>query len=405
MYAKGFISILITSLFISATFFSQAKAKERVHLTCSNIEIVGDEDYNNVPPVAGNDTIIHFAGCDRTEIRGNLMANDYAPDGDPIALYFINAPREYTFLSGGDGRFTLKIPSDFTGLIEFEYYITEVNKNAYKARGEVFVYVYADHDCDNVADYEDLDNDNDGLLNIDEGNGAIDTDNDGITDDLDIDSDNDGITDNVEWQKENAFAHPSTVDENKNGWDDAYDTYAGGSYYALVDTDKDGIADYIDSDSDEDGKSDLMESKSLVLDDDSETILLGTDFDGDGLDDVFDVVPCWLDGGNVGGSNAVLKDSNKNGIRDWRDFLGTEEKLTFLTYPNPAANGFNIVLSGLAPYELFDIELYNISGQKLITKTIHRKNKIDVSKLENGIYIVKVMFDTYAECQQIVVNH
>lgn len=45
-----------------------------------------------------------------------------------------------------------------------------------------------------------LDSDGDGILDVNEGNGLVDTDGDGLVDSLDIDSDNDGILDELERQ-------------------------------------------------------------------------------------------------------------------------------------------------------------------------------------------------------------
>lgn len=54
----------------------------------------------------------------------------------------------------------------------------------------------------------------------------LDSDADGIPNYLDIDSDNDGILDNVEAQTSSGFVAPSGIDLNNNGLDDAYE----GSY-------------------------------------------------------------------------------------------------------------------------------------------------------------------------------
>lgn len=59
---------------------------------------------------------------------------------------------------------------------------------------------HVDTDGDNIPDSRDLDDDNDGIVDILEGNGLVDSDQDRIPDSLDIDSDNDGIPDIVEAQ-------------------------------------------------------------------------------------------------------------------------------------------------------------------------------------------------------------
>jgi hypothetical protein len=86
-----------------------------------------------------------------------------------------------------------------------------------------------------------------------------DTDNDGVVDRLDLDGDNDGIPDNIEAQLTASYVKPSgTVDAN--GVDNAY----AGGLTNLVDTDEDGILDYLDDDSDQDGILDIDESYTTV---------------------------------------------------------------------------------------------------------------------------------------------
>ena len=85
---------------------------------------------------------------------------------------------------------------------------------------------------------------------------TTDSDGDGIADHLDLDSDNDGITDNVEAQATGSYIEPTGTDSDGDGLDDAYEP--GG--LTPVDTDGDGTADYLDTDSDNDGVSDTDEA-------------------------------------------------------------------------------------------------------------------------------------------------
>ena len=105
-----------------------------------------------------------------------------------------------------------------------------------------------------------------------------DTDGDGIFNHHDLDSDSDGITDNVEAQATENYIAPSGqggttafVDTNLDGLDDNFDAgvIAGGAHTGVgltpVDTDStlpssDGVVDYLDTDSDNDGLDDAAEA-------------------------------------------------------------------------------------------------------------------------------------------------
>ncbi|MEZ5807864.1 MAG: Ig-like domain-containing protein [Zhengella sp.] len=108
---------------------------------------------------------------------------------------------------------------------------------------------------------------------------------DGTPASLDLDSDDDGITDNVEAQGTANYTAPSGVDSDGNGLDDAYESTPGaGEGLTPVDTDGDGFADFLDSDSDGDGNLDINERG-----DGQATSLTSTaDTDGDGLFDIFE---------------------------------------------------------------------------------------------------------------------
>ncbi len=107
---------------------------------------------------------------------------------------------------------------------------------------------------------------------------------------LDIDSDNDGITDNVEAQDTGNYIAPSGIDIDGDGLDDAYDADTNSADETLsqgltpIDTDGDGFADYVDFDSDNDGLTDAEERG-----DGGPTEIISTvDTDGDGLIDSFE---------------------------------------------------------------------------------------------------------------------
>lgn len=183
---------------------------------------------------------------------------------------------------------------------------------------------FTDTDRDCVADVDDIDDDNDGILDIVESGGCdplldsdgdgipnykdsnapgcqpwVDCNNDGINDnydwdrdgiinELDLDSDNDGILDVQETRADNA------VDNNRDGMvdgvdvdgdgllstADANDNVIGGPGLTPQDLDRDGKPNYLDLDSDGDGLTDITEALELY---DTDGLTAGTDVDTDGV--------------------------------------------------------------------------------------------------------------------------
>jgi gliding motility-associated-like protein len=169
------------------------------------------------------------------------------------------------------------------------------------------------------VDEIDPDADGDGILTVDEGGLSLDTDGDGIPNYMDIDSDNDGIVDNVEAQSLSAYIRPLNMDTDGDGLDDAYDADQKGTVIVPVDTDKDEIPDFIDSDSDNDLVPDYIEGHDLLSDGKADQVASGKDSDNDGLDDAYDAVNRYTTSGNVTGSNAAMQDFDGDGMPDWRD--------------------------------------------------------------------------------------
>ncbi len=141
---------------------------------------------------------------------------------------------------------------------------------------------YADTDNDGIADAFDADQT--GIEFI-----PRDTDNDTIYNCYDTDSDNDGIVDIIEGQISTLYLGLSNIDEDKDGLDDAFDTDFGGNTNGTIDTDSDGIYDHLDIDSDNDGVLDTTEAYDSDGDGIAETTASGNDADQDGLDDNFDL--------------------------------------------------------------------------------------------------------------------
>ncbi|WP_052143622.1 T9SS type B sorting domain-containing protein [Wocania ichthyoenteri] len=113
-----------------------------------------------------------------------------------------------------------------------------------------------------------------------------DNDFDGIKDELDLDSDNDGIPDFIENTGELIVF--TANDDDLDGLDDAYDPPM-----EPIDTDADGVPDYLDLDSDNDGITDLIETGQLGLlsDTDLNGIVDGPNIGVNGWDDNAETTP------------------------------------------------------------------------------------------------------------------
>ncbi len=150
--------------------------------------------------------------------------------------------------------------------------------------------------------------------------GAVDTDGDGVDDYLDIDADNDGIVDYIEWQASSTTpTQPAGTDGDGDGVDDNFESNGD-----PVDTDGDGIPDFQDLDSDDDGELDNVEAYDGNNDGVADSLSLGIDADGDGLDDQYDIQSGFNSTTNVtngGQTSHTFPDHDQPGTdeRDWRE--------------------------------------------------------------------------------------
>ena len=186
-----------------------------------------------------------------------------------------------------------------------------------------------DRDGDGRVNQEDLDDDNDGILDREEGlvdadgdgvadAASIDTDGDGTPDANDLDSDNDGVLDLVEGRLDAATideldrvidgAIDISVPVGSNGIADRIETAAdsGRARAPLSDVDGDGVPDFRDLDSDGDGIADLVEAGGTDADGDRRVDGFA-DADGKGVDDT------------VQASALPLFDTDGDGVADFRD--------------------------------------------------------------------------------------
>ncbi|MFY9153217.1 MAG: gliding motility-associated C-terminal domain-containing protein [Prolixibacteraceae bacterium] len=270
----------------------------------------------NFPPVAVADE--YLIGCFMSS--GNLIENDSDPDGDSFFadLVPVENPLHGVLTLNPDGTFEYQADTQFSGTDYFSYAIYD-SKHYLGDTARVTLTVFADMDCDGVADETDQDADADGILNQNEGGLLADTDGDGLMNYLDIDSDNDGMVDHVEAQSLDDYVRPLNMDTDGDGVDDAFDQDQNGVVIVPLDTDGDGIPDFLDFDSDNDLVPDNLEGHDLLGDGKADHLALGKDSDKDGLDDAFDMVNRYSGTENMTGSNASMQDFDGDGLPDWRD--------------------------------------------------------------------------------------
>jgi gliding motility-associated-like protein len=220
------------------------------------------------------------------------------------------------------------------------------------ANGDGIVDLF-DFDSDGVPNHFDLDSDNDGILDIVEaGNASKDSNKNGRTNNavgsngldntletndslsatttysipntdvngnanfIDIDADDDGIVDNIEAQLTDSYKTVSGIFSSE-GIDTAYPNGIN-----PIDTDKDGIYDYIDINSDNDIRDDIIEGWDVNSDGIAEKIASNIDADNDGLDDAFDTNRSAVNptNGQVP-TDFPNADNVDNPERDWREIL------------------------------------------------------------------------------------
>lgn len=120
-----------------------------------------------------------------------------------------------------------------------------------------------------------------------------DVDLDGVLNYLDLDSDNDGIPDAIEAQATIGYIPPIGTDTDGDGLDDAYDTDNGGSLIIPINSDGTEGADFLDVDADDDGVFDLLESGGGLTDGNADGMTDGA-VGNNGLDNVLDITDNYV---------------------------------------------------------------------------------------------------------------
>jgi hypothetical protein len=204
--------------------------------------------------------------------------------------------------------------------------------------GEIW---YQDENMDGINELFSLDDDQDGVLDVDDTfpsdpSESVDSDGDGVGDNSDafpqnasetLDSDGDGIGDNVDIfpfdelesidSDGDGIGNNSDNDDDNDGVSDSIDEFPYDSSES-VDSDNDGVGNNSDPDDDNDGYADNVDQFPFDP-------LEATDTDGDGLgnnadvDDDGDLVSDELE--ILNGTNPLLGDSDYDGVSDFFDIF------------------------------------------------------------------------------------
>lgn len=300
----------------------------------------------NNPPVAVDDAF----GPTCKVITGRVLINDKDDENDELFTVEepVVAPLHGKLNLREDGSFVYVPDPLYSGKDSFVYALYDYNMYP-NITATVTLTIIADMDGDRVADEVDPDADADGILNVDEALSGedwhtADADGDGLPNYLDIDSDGDGIGDNFEAQTTADYRPPVLYDadgngSNGDGINDAYDLIQSGYEISPVDTDKDGIPDFLDPDSDNDHVLDYIEGHDADSNGIPDNFMGGKDSDGDGLDDVYDIFTnecdTWV---NATGNNAAMQDFDHDGKSDWRDVDDDDDKI-LTEYEDMNGNG------------------------------------------------------------------
>ncbi|MGQ7944815.1 T9SS type B sorting domain-containing protein [Flavobacterium sp. WC2509] len=219
-----------------------------------------------------------------------------------------------------------------------------------------------------------------------------DSDGDGVPDQLDLDSDNDGIPDQIENQ--NVPKPLSNIDTNLDGLDNIFEPASN-----PIDTDNDGISNYLDLDSDNDGIYDLVESESNALDADKNGIIDTTTFGSNGLADYLETSP------DSGILKYTVADTDGDGIKNQTELDSDNDICNDVIeagFPDPnfdgqlgnnpvVVNSNGIVISATNVYIITPNPNYKIAVPILVTKQPQSQGICD---LQNATFIIESNADT-----------
>ncbi|WP_346883945.1 gliding motility-associated C-terminal domain-containing protein, partial [uncultured Algibacter sp.] len=276
----------------------------------------GNPDTTDPNPLAPTVTDDTNTGDPAVAVVTNVLTNDdYLPNNDPGVL----GTTTLTQLTGDPANTSqgVVVVDPLTGDITYTPTITEsgmdvvivyevcsddgINAPICEQATLTITVSATDADMDGIPDVADLDDDNDGIADVDENPNGVDPsaddDGDGIPNYMDVDPDGDPST-------------PDLPDGNGDGIPDEYDA------------DGDGIPNHFDLDGDNDGIPDVVETGNGDLDTDNDgdidaddAVFSDTDNDGQ-ADNTVGMTPLNTDGNPNDGPDFLDIDADDDGIPD-----------------------------------------------------------------------------------------
>ena len=330
---------------------------------------------SSAPTAAEEDQLISYS-IEATDDDKDTLT--YELVGSPPAMEMNDNKLTWTPVRGDQGQvsFTVKVSDgqDYAeqniGLIvaagdaDDDGYLDEVEENCLSDKNDP-ASIPADNDADGSCDVVDSDDDNDGVIDIDDAfpfdaSESVDTDADGTGNNADLDDDNDSWTDTNEATCGTDSLDSNSVpadndgdkscdvvdnDDDNDGVTDIDDAFPFDASES-VDTDADGTGNHADLDDDNDSWNDTdeatcgtdsLDSNSAPADNDGDKScdVVDSDDDNDGVADIDDAFPfdasesADIDGDGIGDNS----DADRDG-----DGISNDYEIQVGSDPNSAAS-------------------------------------------------------------------
>lgn len=128
-----------------------------------------------------------------------------------------------------------------------------------------------------------------------------------------------------------------------------------------------------------------------------------------GREDVAVAKGIWTAGTfvNVAPPYEYIGDGGQNGFQFWNTLLGVQDfKIgsNFNLYPNPTNSILSITFKNEIPNGT--LEVYDMLGKKTLSQALdsNQLTSIDISKLNSGLYLIKISYDGKSETKQFLKN-